>query len=143
VGKVEKSIRDNLLLVRMSDGDDLEAGIAAAFKENNLTSGVVIGGVGMVRNAALSFYVGKGKYETVPVDSAAELCALSGNVSTIDGEMVIHLHAVLGRPGGAAMAGHLSRGLVNMTAEIAIMITPQKLVRILDSETGLRLLKFM
>jgi predicted DNA-binding protein with PD1-like motif len=142
VGKVEKSRRDDMLLVRLSDGDDLEGGLEAALKEENVTSGVVVGGVGMVRNAALSFYVGKGEYETVPVDTPAELCALSGNVSTLDGEVVIHLHAVVGRPGGAALAGHLSKGVVNMTAEIAILITPQKLVRVSDPETGLRLLKF-
>ena len=139
---MEVSLKDGVLLVRLSDGDDLEAGLAAALKQNNLTSGVVVGGVGMLRNAALSFYVGKGEYETVPVEGEAELCALSGNVSTMDGEMVIHLHAVLGMQGGAALAGHLSKGQVNMTAEIAIMITPQRMVRVVDSKTGLRLLKF-
>ena len=96
----------------------------------------------MVRNAALSFYKGKGEYETVPIDQPAELCALSGNISTMGGEIVTHLHAVVGRQGGAAMAGHLSRGQVNMTSEIAILVSPQKLVRATDPDTGLRLLKF-
>jgi predicted DNA-binding protein with PD1-like motif len=139
---VEKSRQENLLLVRLSDGEDLEEVLTKALKEEKIHSGVVIGGVGMVRNASLSFYKGKGEYETVPIDGPAELCALSGNVSTMDGEIVIHLHAVVGRRGGAAMAGHLSSGKVNMTSEIAIMATPQKLVRVADGETGLRLLKF-
>jgi predicted DNA-binding protein with PD1-like motif len=139
---LEKSRKDNVLLIRLSDGDDLEDSLRNALKEENVTSGVVIGGVGMVRNAALSFYVGKGEYETVPVEGAAELCALSGNVSTLDGEVVIHLHAVVGRPGGGALAGHLSKGRVNMTAEIAILIVRQRLVRTSDPQTGLRLLKF-
>jgi predicted DNA-binding protein with PD1-like motif len=142
VGKLEKSRKDGLLLVRLSDGDDLEGGLRQVLKEEGVTSAVVVGGVGMVRNAALSLYVGKGQYETVPVDDPAELCALSGNVSTMDGEVVIHLHTTVGMSGGAALAGHLSRGQVNMTAEIAIMVTPQKLVRVSDRETGLRLLKF-
>jgi predicted DNA-binding protein with PD1-like motif len=60
----------------------------------------------------------------------------------MDGEIVTHLHAVVARQGGAAVAGHFSRGTVNMTAEIAVLVTSQKLVRVLDSETGLRRLTF-
>jgi len=139
---VEKSRKENLLLVRLSDGDDLEESLKMALREEGVDSGVVIGGVGMVREAALSFYVGKGEYETVPVQQPAELCALSGNISTMGGDIVIHLHATVARQGGVAVAGHFSGGKVNMTAELAIMVTPQKLLRESDPETGLRLLRF-
>jgi predicted DNA-binding protein with PD1-like motif len=142
VDKVEKSREENLLLVRLSDGDDLEDALKKALAEEKIDSGVVIGGVGMVRDAALSFYVGKGEYETIPIHQAAELCALSGNVSTMGGETVIHLHATVATRGGTAVAGHFSGGKVNMTAEIAIMATPQKLKRESDPKTGLRLLRF-
>jgi predicted DNA-binding protein with PD1-like motif len=125
--EVEKSLKDDLLLVRLSDGDDLEGSLKKVLKEKKIASGIVIGGVGMVRNAGLSFYVGEGQYETV---------------STMDGEIVIHLHATVGKEGGAALAGHLSGGQVNMTAEIAVLATPQKLVRYSDPDTGLRLLRF-
>ena len=139
---MEKSRKENLLLVRLSDGEDLEGSLKQVLEEEKIHSGVVIGGVGMVRDAALSFYAGRGAYETVPVQQPAELCALSGNISTMDGELVTHLHATVARQGGAAIAGHFSGGKVNMTAEIAIMVTPQKLTREADPETGLRLLRF-
>jgi predicted DNA-binding protein with PD1-like motif len=139
---VEKSREGNLLLIRLSDGEDFEGALKKALREEKIHSGVVIGGVGMVRDAALSFYVGKGRYETVPVHEPAELCALSGNISTMGGDLVIHLHATVGGQGGSAVAGHFSGGKVNMTAEIAIMVTPQRLTREEDPETGLRLLRF-
>ena len=139
---MEKSRRENLLLVRLSDGEDLEQNLKQALREEKVDSGIVIGGVGMVRDAALSFYIGKGEYETVPIHQPAELCALSGNVATMSGEMVVHLHATVATKGGAALAGHFSGGKVNMTAEIAIMATPQKLRRETDPGTGLRLLRF-
>jgi predicted DNA-binding protein with PD1-like motif len=139
---VDGSLKDDVLLVRLSDGDDLEVSLKKVLKENNITAGVFIGGVGMLRNAGLSFYVGKGRYETVPLDGPVELCALSGNVSTMEGEIAIHLHAVVGGHGGRALAGHLSGGQVNMTAEIAILVTPQKLVRYADPGTGLKMLRF-
>jgi predicted DNA-binding protein with PD1-like motif len=139
---VEKSRKGDVLVVRFSDGEDLLKGLDAVLKEENISSGIVLGGVGMVKNAGLSFYRGRGEYETVPVNGEAELCSLNGNISTLDDEIVVHLHAVVGLKGGSALGGHLSSGSVNMTAEIAILATQQKLRRTLDPETGLRKLIF-
>jgi predicted DNA-binding protein with PD1-like motif len=139
---VKKSKEGDLLVVRLADGEDLEKSLKQALEEEKVASGIVVSGLGMIRNAGLSFYVGKGRYETVPVQDPVELCGLSGNVSRADGETVLHLHAVVARRGGAAMAGHLSGAEVNVTAEIAVLATPQKLMRTVDPETGLKILGF-
>jgi predicted DNA-binding protein with PD1-like motif len=135
---VEKSRKGDLLVMRFSDGEDLLKEMERALEEEGISSGIILGGVGMVRNAGLSFYKGRGQYETVPITGETELCSLNGNVSTLDGKIVIHAHAVVGTQGGAARAGHLSSGKVNMTAEIAVLAAGQKLTRTLDPETGLR-----
>ncbi len=137
---MEKSRQDNLLVVRFADGEDLIGGIEKVLKEEGIFSGIILGGVGMVKKAALSFYMGRGEYETVPLASEAELCSLNGNVSTLDGELVIHAHAVVGKKGGGALAGHVSSAQVHMTAEVAILAAPQQLIRKVDSRTGLRTL---
>lgn len=139
---MEKSRKGDLLVLRFSDGDDLLEELEAALRQEGISSGIVLGGVGMVKNAGLSFYRGRGKYETVPVDGEAELCSLNGNISTLDDQIVIHLHAVVGLKGGNALGGHVSSAKVNMTAEIAVLATQQKLKRVIDPETGLRKLFF-
>lgn len=139
---MEKKREGNLLVIRLTDGEDLLAMIRQAVAEEKITSGIVLGGVGMIRNAALSFYAGRGQYETVPLATESELCSLDGNVSRFEDEIVVHLHAVVGRRGGDALAGHLSSAVVNMTAEIAILAAPQKLIRKEDPETGLKTLTF-
>ena len=139
---MEKSRKGDLLMIRFSDGEDLLEGMMKALKDEGIRSGVIIGGVGMIRDAALSFYKGRGEYETVPLGEEVELCALSGNVSTMGDELVIHMHATVGRRGGTAMAGHLSAGRVNMTTEIAVLAAAQKLIRRADPDTGLRTLTF-
>jgi predicted DNA-binding protein with PD1-like motif len=140
VSIVEKSKQGDLLVVRFSDGEDLMGGIGKVLTEEGIFSGIILGGVGMVKKAALSFYMGRGEYETVPLAEEAELCSLNGNISTLDGELVVHAHAVLGRKGGRAFAGHVSSAQVHMTAEVAILEAQQKLTRKLDSQTGLRTL---
>jgi predicted DNA-binding protein with PD1-like motif len=139
---VEKSRKGDILIIRLSDGEDVFEGMSKALKDEGIHSGVIIGGVGMVKDTALSFYRGRGEYEIVPLSEEAELCGLNGNVSTIGDELVIHMHAAVGRRGGSAMAGHLSSGRVNLTAEIAVMVVAQKLTRQLDPATGLRTLAF-
>lgn len=139
---VQKKRQGDLLVIRFADGENLIKEMDKALTDEGIASAIVIGGVGMVKNTALSFYKGRGEYETVPVAEETELCSLSGNVSTLDGELVIHLHAVLGRPGGEALGGHFSSGDVNMTAEVAILATPHQLIRRSDPKTGLRTLVF-
>lgn len=139
---MEKSRKGDLLVIRFADGENLIKGLEAVLTEEKITSGLIVGGVGMIKNAGLSFYVGRGEYETVPVTGAAELCSLSGNISGYEGELVIHMHAVVGTKGGAAMAGHLSSAEVSMTAEVAVLAIQQMLTRKLDPATGLRTLTF-
>lgn len=139
---MEKSRKGDVLIVRFADGEDLIKGLENVLKEENISSGLILGGVGMVKNAGLSFYAGRGEYETVPINGEAELCSLNGNVSGYEGGLVIHMHAVVGTRGGAAMAGHLSSAKVNMTAEVAVLAVAQKLIRKHDPATGLRTLSF-
>ncbi|MFH1313026.1 MAG: PPC domain-containing DNA-binding protein [Candidatus Eisenbacteria bacterium] len=137
---MEKNKQGDLLVVRFADGEDLMGGIEKVLTEEGIFSGIILGGVGMVKNAALSFYIGHGEYESVPLAEEAELCSLNGNISTLDGELVIHAHAVVGKRDGGALAGHVSGAQVHMTAEVAVLATPQKLTRKLDSQTGLKTL---
>lgn len=139
---MEKSRKGDLLIIRFADDEDLVRDLEKVLKDEKIHSGIILGGLGMVKNAGLSFYVGRGEYETVPVNGEAELCSLSGNVSMYEDGLVIHMHAVVGTKGGAAMAGHLSSAKVNMTAEVAVLAVPQRLVRKLDAATGLRTLAF-
>ena len=104
---MEKSRKGDLLTVRLRDGEDLLEGLGEALRQEGIDSGVIIGGVGMVRGAAISFYAGKGEYETRPVVDAVELCSMNGNVSISDGELMLHIHVTLGQKGGAGGMGEV------------------------------------
>jgi predicted DNA-binding protein with PD1-like motif len=131
-----------VLFMRFADGEDLLETMKLALGKHGIRSGVVLGGVGMLTSPGLSFYKGKGTYEAIPLDEEVELCALNGNVATVDGEIFVHLHATVGRSDGRAMAGHLSGGKVHMTAEVAVRALDKQMVRVLDAGTGLRTLRF-
>jgi predicted DNA-binding protein with PD1-like motif len=139
---VETLKEGNVILLRFSDGEDLVECAKQALKKAGVTSGVVLGGVGMLSSPGLAFYKGSGVYEPIPVGGEVELVALNGNVAMLDGDIFLHLHATLAGADGRAVAGHFTGGKVHMTAEVAIMRLEKKMVRVLDEETGLKTLRF-
>jgi predicted DNA-binding protein with PD1-like motif len=139
---VERLRKADLVILRFSDGEDLLDGIRKALKEEAINSGIVLGGVGMLKNPQLAFYKGGGVYEPIPLEEEVELCALNGNIAFVDGEPFVHAHATVGRAGGSAVAGHFMGGKVHLSAEIAITAFGSRMTRVLDAKTGLKPLRF-
>lgn len=69
--------------------------------------------MGAVEDAEVWYYhQDEGEYEPVSFDEHLEVAACVGNVSLLDGERFAHTHAVLSRPDGEALAGHLDSATV-------------------------------
>jgi predicted DNA-binding protein with PD1-like motif len=132
----------DFLIVRLSDGEDMLEAVKQALKAEGAQAGIVLGGVGMLKQAGIAFYKGNGEYAPIPVPDEVELCALNGNVAISGDDIFIHAHATLGTSTGAALAGHMTGGKVHMTAEIALKIVHKRMIRVFDKSTGLRTLRF-
>jgi predicted DNA-binding protein with PD1-like motif len=131
-----------MIMVRLHQDEDLFESLTAVCRKCGLRTGVFVSGIGMLKQAELSFYVKHGTYETVLFPEPLELVSLSGNVVPKDGEYVFHLHAILAKKTKEAVAGHLSRGKVNVTNEIVILRTDAPATRKMDDATGLMALTF-
>jgi predicted DNA-binding protein with PD1-like motif len=76
------------------------------------------------------------------VDEQVEVASLNGDVAIApDGSRAIHMHAVLGRRDGTALAGHLVEGRARPTLEIVLTEPPSYLRKKHDPETGLSLIR--
>lgn len=102
-----------------------------------------ISAIGAFREATLAFFDWETKaYLDIPVNEQTEVASMTGDIATgPDGSPVIHVHAVLGRRDGTAIAGHLSKGIVRPTLEILITESPAHLARRHDPATGLTLIR--
>ncbi|ALA17837.1 MULTISPECIES: PPC domain-containing DNA-binding protein [Chelatococcus] len=99
--------------------------------------------LGAFRSAELSFFEWETKeYLPIPVEEQSEVAAMVGNIA-LDSERspVLHIHAVLGKRDGTAVAGHLARAEVRPTLEVVITETPVHLHRVKDEESGLPLIR--
>src|SRR5688572_3280883 len=98
--------------------------------------------IGALSGATLAFFDWESKqYRPIPVEEQVEVASLVGDIAVgPDGKPSVHVHAVLGRRDGTAMAGHLQEGHVRPTLEIIVTESPAHLRKRKDTESGLALI---
>jgi predicted DNA-binding protein with PD1-like motif len=113
------------------------------FVDSEAISAAQFSAIGALSDATLKYFDWEAKeYRDIPVDEQVEVASLSGDVALApDGKRALHIHAVLGRHDGTALAGHLGQGHVRPTLEIILTESPEYLHKKHDPETGLALIR--
>lgn len=124
--------------VILETGDEVVATLETFANEAGLTS-ASFNAIGAFSRATLAFFDWDSKeYLPIEVDEQVEVASLMGDVAIgPDGKPAIHIHAVLGRRDGSAVAGHLQSGSVRPTLEVILTESPRHLRKVHDVETGL------
>jgi predicted DNA-binding protein with PD1-like motif len=71
-----------------------------------------------------------------------EIANLTGNISLMNGDVYLHLHATFGREDYTAIAGHLLKATLNGAGEFIVTNYSLTLLRIKDSKIGLNVFDF-
>jgi predicted DNA-binding protein with PD1-like motif len=84
----------------------------------------------------------KKEYQSIPVSEQVEVASLLGDIAQApSGEPALHIHLVIGKRDGTAMAGHLRTAHVRPTLEVIVTESPAHLRKVKDAETGLALIR--
>jgi predicted DNA-binding protein with PD1-like motif len=128
--------------VLLATGDEAMASLKA-FAAKERLGGAQITAIGALSKARLAYFDWETKaYQPIEVREQVEVASLVGDIAVgPDGKPSIHVHAVLGRRDGTAMAGHLEEGHVRPTLEIIVTEMPAHLCKAKDAETGLALIE--
>ncbi|MDD2427031.1 MAG: DNA-binding protein [Eubacteriales bacterium] len=114
-----KEIADTIIL-RVDPGEDIVAAVETACSECEVKLGSIMG-IGACNDVEIGIYlVEEQRYARKTIREEMELTSLLGNVSTMDGELYIHLHANFGNDKMEDLGGHLNRAIVSGTGEIII-----------------------
>ncbi len=125
-------------LARLETGADWRAEIESLAKAEGIEAGW-FNGMGAVEDAVIWFYdQTETEYAAVEFDEPLEVAACVGNVSLLNGEIFAHTHAVLSRPDGETIAGHLDAATV-FAGEVCLQAFEEPLVRAFDERTELDL----
>jgi predicted DNA-binding protein with PD1-like motif len=98
--------------------------------------------IGALSDAVLMYFDWQNKnYLRIPVREQVEVAALIGDVAEApSGGPALHIHLVIGKRDGTAMAGHLDEAHVRPTLEIILTESPAHLRKAKDPQTGLALI---
>lgn len=101
-----------------------------------------ISAIGALSDVVLEYFDWEKKaYTNIPLREQVEVASLLGDVAEADGKPAIHLHIVVGRRDGSAMAGHLGEAHVRPTLEVILTESPTHLRKRHDPESGLALIR--
>jgi predicted DNA-binding protein with PD1-like motif len=99
--------------------------------------------IGAFSDVALMYFDwDKKNYSRIPVPEQVEVASLIGDVAVgPDGKPSLHIHLVVGRRDGSAVAGHLGEAHVRPTLEVIVTENPAHLRKVKDETSGLPLIR--
>ena len=113
------------------------------FAKNERIKAAQITAIGAFENVVLKYFDWNSKqYLSNNVNEQVEVASMIGDVAIApSGEPSLHVHIVVGRRDGTALAGHLRSGRVRPTLEVVVTEAPAHLHKVRDPETGLALIR--
>lgn len=128
-------------VVVLQTGDEAIASLKS-FIESERVSAAQLSAIGAFSSAVLGYFDWQTKeYLRNSIDEQLEVASLLGDVAlTADQKPALHVHAVLGRRDGSALAGHLLSAQVRPTLEVILTEQPAHLRKVHDPESGLALI---
>lgn len=127
-------------VLRLEKSRDLLGQLTEYCNENSIDAGQITA-LGAVTEARIAFYDQDEEfYGETHIDKEMEMIQATGNVSYLDGERFVHMHATFADEDGEIHAGHLVEGNDVFAGEATIQeLQGPQLVREDDPATGLTL----
>lgn len=125
----------------LGSGDEI-MGSLQAFVERHAITAAQFTAIGALSDVALMYFDWQKKdYLRIPVREQVEVASLIGDVAEApSGGPALHIHIVIGKRDGTAMAGHLGEAHVRPTLEVILTEAPVHLRKVKDPRTGLALI---
>ena len=127
--------------VILDAGDEVLSSIGD-FAQREHICAAQITAIGAFSDVVLKYFDwDKKDYRKIPMREQVEVASLVGDIALgPDGKPAIHVHLVVGRKDGSALAGHLGEAHVRPTLEVIVNEQPSYLQKTTDPETGLALI---
>jgi predicted DNA-binding protein with PD1-like motif len=138
---IHEAAGQRVFAIVLATGDETMACLTKFATEARLESASFTA-IGAFKDAKLGYYdIDTQKYIKHSIDEQTEVASLTGDIATgEDGRLKLHIHCVLGRRDGSALAGHLIDGNVRPTLEVILTENPAHLRKRYDPASGLALI---
>jgi len=128
--------------VVLQTGDEAMASLQEFIRVEKITAAQLTG-IGAFAEVTLGYFDWEKKgYIGNSVREQVEVASMIGDVAlSPSGEAALHVHVVVGKRDGTALAGHLQKAQVRPTLELILTESPVFLQKAHDPESGLALIR--
>ena len=131
---------DNKLIIRLDIGEEVVETIKNVCTDLKIRSGTITG-IGASNEASIGiYYPGLKLYQSKIIKGNLEITSLCGNITSMNNEVYIHIHASIADEYYVVWGGHLYSAVVSVTCEVFIDIFEYTIHREKNLELGLNLL---
>ena len=132
----------NTFMVRMDLGEDIIESLRKLCEKEHILLGRVEA-IGAADHAVIGVYdLEKKEYYPEKLDEFMEIVSLNGNITAMDDQPYIHLHAALADQQHGIHGGHVLEMRVGATCEMFVSVLDGKVNRQKDEKLGINLWTF-
>ena len=129
--------------VRMDRGEEIISTLKK-FCEDEKINLAEVKALGAVNDFTVGlFNTHEKKYHSNRFQFDAEIVSLWGTVTTMNGEVYLHIHMSAGNGEGHVYGGHLNSAVVSATCEMIVDVSEGTVERKFSDEIGLNLFEFI
>ena len=137
-----KEVGGGRYVLSLDNHVEISAALKAFCEERGIYAGTVYG-LGAVNKAIFRYLNPETmKYVDKTFEEQMEITNLTGNISSKDGQVYLHLHITASRSDYSCIGGHLLTARVNGACELVVERFACEAGRRFDEETGLNLYDF-
>ena len=133
----------NTYFIRLDKGEEILEQIRSICEKEHIALGTV-SGLGACNDITIGlFETASKKYHAENLTGDHEMVGLTGNITRMDGEVYLHVHALFANASYNVKGGHLNKAVVSATGEIVIEALDGEAGRRFSDTIGLNLLEFV
>lgn len=128
-------------IIRIDKGEEIVETLKNFCQKENIKLGYLTG-IGAANQLVIGFFeTGTKEYHQQEFKGDFEIAPLVGNISTMKGEVYLHLHINIAGQDNNSYAGHLNKAVVSATFEAVLHKIEGEVEREFSDQIGLNLYK--
>ena len=133
---------ENYIVVRIEKNEELVSTLKKFCEKEKILAGTILSCIGAANKIEIGIFNTETKsYNSTIRTGDHEITSVSGNITTMNEQVYLHLHATVADESLSIFGGHLNSAIVSATCEIVLAPITERIERFFDKESGLNLIK--
>jgi len=131
----------NIWVISLEAGEEVVESLCRFCRDNKVMLGS-ISGIGATDNAVIGIYDTVNRvYKSAMIEGDHEITSINGNISRLENDVYLHIHATLSDAENFTIGGHLTSAVISGACELFVTAVDAEVTRVFNEKTGLYSLK--